>query len=146
MREAIIDVMQSSAEPVKAILIDLGATSDLDVPSADMLAEQHKELHSRNVRFMLTRMITPLRQMLERAGAMEEIRPIAIIAGPTEAVLDYLVANYDDHNIQELVRSGLMMVHSLLQTRISTVPVERQATLATIADNLDEEIKRSIKE
>lgn len=146
MREAIIEEMRSSAEPVKAVLIDLGATTNLDVPSADMLAELCKELHNRNVRFLLTRVITPVHQMLERAGAMEEIRPKDIFAGPTEAVMDYLSAQYDDHNIQELIRSGLLMVRSLLQTRISTAPVERQATLAAIADSLDIEIKRSAKE
>ena len=67
--------MASSAEPVKAVLLDLGATTDLDVPSADMLAELGEELQGRNVRLMLMRVITPVRQMLELAGAMEKIRP-----------------------------------------------------------------------
>ena len=90
IREAIITEMTSSAEPVKAVLLDLGATTDLDVPSADMLAELGEELHSRHVRFMLMRMITPVRQMLENAGAMEKIKPEDVFIGPTEAVLDYL--------------------------------------------------------
>ena len=60
--------MTSSAEPVKAVLLDLGATTDLDVPSADMLAELGEELRNRNVRFMLMRVIMPVRQMLEHAG------------------------------------------------------------------------------
>ena len=45
IREVIMDRMQSSAEPVKAVLLDLGATTDLDVPSADMMAEMGEELH-----------------------------------------------------------------------------------------------------
>jgi len=32
----------TSAEPVKAVLLDLGATTDLEVTSADMLAELAK--------------------------------------------------------------------------------------------------------
>ena len=74
MQEAIIKDMTSGPVPVKAVLLDLGATTDLDVPSADMLGELSKELHSRKVRFMLTRVITPVHQMLERAGALEEIQ------------------------------------------------------------------------
>ncbi len=92
-REAIIAEMTSSAEPVKAVLLDLGATTDLDVPSADMLAELGEELHSRNVRFMLMRVIMPVRQMLERAGAMEKISPQDIFYWPDEAVVDYLSSN-----------------------------------------------------
>ncbi len=59
--EAIITEMTASAEPIKAVLLDLGATTDLDVPSADMLAGLGEELQSRNVRFMLIRVITPVR-------------------------------------------------------------------------------------
>ena len=36
------------------------------------------------------RMIMPVRQMLELAGAMEKIRPQDVFVGPTEAILDYL--------------------------------------------------------
>ena len=76
------------------MLLDLGATTDLDVPSADMLGNLGEELGSRNVRFMIMHMITPVQQMLERAGALEKIRPQDIFAGPAEAVLDYLSSQY----------------------------------------------------
>ena len=142
LREAIMGEMSSSDEPAKAVLIDLGATTDLDVPSADMLAELHKELHGRNVRVMLTRVIAPVRQMLERAGEMEEIRSGDVFAGPAEAVLDYLASRYDDAYFQELVHGGLLEIHSLLQTRLTTTPVEHQAALAAISEGLDREIKR----
>ena len=145
IREVILSEMQSSAEPVKAVLLDLGATTDLDVPSADMLAELHEDFYSRNVRFMLMRMIMPVRQMLELAGVMEKIRPEDVFVGPTEAVLDYLTSQYDDVGIQELMRSGANTVRSLLQASLSTAPAERQAALAAIVDSLDKETKRSEK-
>jgi hypothetical protein len=72
---------------------------DLDVPSADMLGELDEELRSRNMRFMLLPMITPIRQMLELAGVMEKIRPEDIFAEPAEAVLDYFLTQYDDARI-----------------------------------------------
>ena len=58
-REAIMAEVTASAEPVKAVLLDLGATTDLDVPSADMLAELGEELHGHSVRFMLMRSSLP---------------------------------------------------------------------------------------
>jgi MFS superfamily sulfate permease-like transporter len=133
--------MTSSAEPIKAVLLDLGATTDLDVPSADLLGELGEELHSHNVRFMLMRMIMPVRQMLEHAGVMEKIRPEDVFIGPTEAVLDYLTSQYDEAGIQELIRSGADSLRSLLQAGLASAPPERQAALAVIVKDIGEEIK-----
>ena len=108
-----------------------------------MLAELGEELHSRDVRLMLTRVIMPVRQMLENAGAMEKISPEDIFLGPAEAVVDYLSSRYDDAGIQELLRGGASTVRSLLEASLATVPAERQATLAAIANNLDDEINKS---
>jgi len=133
--------MTSSSAPVKAVLLDLGATTDLDVPSADMLAELSEELRAREVRFMLMNMIHPVRQMLEHAGAMEKIAPQDVFIGPAEAVLDYLSSQYDHDGIQELLRSGADSVRNLLQASLSTAPSERQAALAAIADQIGQGIK-----
>ena len=141
-RETIMAEMTSSVEPVKAVLLDLGATTDLDVPSADMLAELGEELHSHNVRFMLMRVIAPVRQMLEAAGAMEKFSSQDVFVGPIEAVLDYLTSQYDDAALLELVRSGAESVHSLLQASLASAPPERRAALAAIVDNLDQTIKQ----
>ena len=142
IREAIIREMLSSAEPIKAVLIDLGATTDLDVPSADMLETLREDLSSRKVRFMLAHMITPVRQMLELAGVMGKIRPQDVFIGEVEAVLDYLSTQYDDAGIQELLRSGANSVRSLLRASLATTPDDRKDALAAIADSLDQEIKR----
>ncbi|MGE5770199.1 MAG: SulP family inorganic anion transporter, partial [Betaproteobacteria bacterium] len=136
-REAIIGEMASSAEPVKAVLLDLGATTELDVPSADMLAELGEELHARNIRSMLTRAITPVRQMLDLAGAMKTIRSEDVFLRPTEAVVDYLSSQYDDAGLRELMRSGGASIRSLLQASLSNAPEERRAALAAIMDRLD---------
>jgi hypothetical protein len=91
---------------------------------------------------MLTRVITPVYQMLEQAGAMEEIQPEDVFARPVEAALDYLTSLYDDSYFQELVHSGLLEIRSLLQTHLAAAPGDRQATLGAIAEGLDREIKR----
>ena len=141
IREAIIEEMTSRAEPIKAVLLDLGATTDLDVPSADMLAELGEELHSHDVRLMLMRVIAPVREMLEHAGALEKINAQDIFVGPTEAVLIYLTTQYDDAGIQELLRGGAKEVHDLLQASLATAPPERRAALAAIADSVGQGIK-----
>jgi sulfate permease, SulP family len=142
IREAIIAEITSSDTPVKAVLLDLGATTDLDVPSADTLAELAEELHNRGVRFMLMHAIMPVRQMLELAGAMEKIKPEEVFIGPEEAVINYLTSQYDDVGIQELLHSGADTVRSLLQASLSTAPEDRQAALAAIMDNLEKEIEK----
>jgi high affinity sulfate transporter 1 len=143
IQEAIIAEMTSSTVPVKAVLLDLGATTDLDVPSADMLETLHEELSSRNVRFMLTRMIMPVRQMLELAGVMEKIKPQDVFLDPTEAMVDYLSSQYDDAGIQELMHSGANTVRSLLLASISKAPDDRKAALLAIIEGLEQEIKKA---
>jgi SulP family sulfate permease len=141
IHEAIITEMTSSTEPVKAVLLDLGATTDLDVPSADMLAELGEELQSRDVRFMLMRVINPVRQMLKQAGAMEKISEQDIFLGPLEAVLDYLTSQYDDASIEELLQSGASEVHSLLLASLTTAPPEHRARLTAIAASVGQGLK-----
>lgn len=143
LHEAIVSEMQSSAEPVNAVLIDLGATTDLDVPGADMLAELGEELRSQDVRLMLTRVIMPVRQMLERAGAMDQIRPEDVFIRPEAAVLDFLTSQHDASAVQELLGGGVQMVRSLLQAHPSTALDEGQSALAAIADGLDQALNRS---
>jgi high affinity sulfate transporter 1 len=143
IQEAIITEMTSSTVPVKAVLLDLGATTDLDVPSADMLENLHDELSSRNVRFMLTRMIMPVRQVLELAGVMEKIKPQDVFLDPTEAIVDYLSSQYDDAGIQELMRSGANTVRSLLLASISKAPDDRKAALLAIIEVLEQEINKA---
>ena len=140
-RELIIAELTSNTEPVKAVLLDLGATTDLDVPSADMLGELGEELRSRDVRFMVMHMITPVKQMLESAGALEKIRPQDIFVGPAEAVLDYLSSQYDDARILELLRSGAISVHNLLQASLVTAPAERKAALIAVAESVGKGIE-----
>jgi MFS superfamily sulfate permease-like transporter len=144
--DAIFTELSASSEPVTAVLLDLGATTDLDVPSADMLAELGEELHNRNVRLMLTRVIAPVRQMLEQAGAMQKIKPEDIFIDPTEAVLDHLSKHYDEASIQELLSSGAKSVHDLLQASLATAPAEHKAALIGIANSVGQGIKPGEKD
>lgn len=85
-RDSILDELRASADPVQTVLVDLAATTDLDVPSADMLRELHEELHGMDVRLMLTRVVTPVLLLLERSGVVAVIRPDNIFVGPLDAL------------------------------------------------------------
>jgi sulfate permease, SulP family len=154
LREAIVGQVRTSAQPVTAVLIDLGATTDLDVPSADMLAELHEQLHGLHVRLILARVITPVRQMLERAGVLEKIGLQNLFVDLTAAVLDYLSSRTDqtvagaaqpdpslDEELRDLLRSGLVSARDLLQAHQPTAPAGRQAVLQTIVGNIDQAIE-----
>jgi sulfate permease, SulP family len=142
VREAIIHEVSSSPEPVEVVLIDLVSTSDLDAPGADMLIELHKELREREVRLILTRMLAPVRQTLERADIESEIGPQDIHHSLAEAFLDYLASGSGDSSGQVHVHTGLLEARAVLQARMSAVPIERQVTLTAIIEALDKEIKQ----
>ena len=113
------------------------------MPSADVLARMAEELSGSDVRLMLTRVITPVLEMMERAGVLEKIGPQGVFVRPPEAILDYLSSQYDAAGVQELLRSAVIRVRVLLQAHVSNVPVERQVALAEILKGLDEAIERS---
>jgi MFS superfamily sulfate permease-like transporter len=143
MRGAIIREVSSSADPVRVVVIDLSSTSDLDAPSADMLIGLHKELRERDVRFVLTRTIMPVREVLERADGAMEIDAEDFVHSPAQAVLDYLASDSADSSGREALRVGLLAARDVLQARMSAVPAERQAALADLLAAIDKEIERA---
>jgi MFS superfamily sulfate permease-like transporter len=142
IHEAIVREVNSSPDPVKVVIVDMDATSDLDAPSAEMLIGLHKELRQRDVHLILTRMITPVRQVLERADTKEEIAAQDICHSIMEAFLDYFVSEAGNASGQEKALFGLLEMRDLLQARMSVVPAERKTTLAAILELIDKEINQ----
>ena len=103
IREEILSELQTSEQPVKAVLLDLGATTDLDVPGAETLGHLIEDLSGRNVRLIWVRMIMPVRQMLAQAGVMAKIQPEDVHLNLPEAVLDYLSSQGDAAGVEELL-------------------------------------------
>ncbi len=142
IKEAIVHEVNASVVPVKAVLVDLGAPSDLDAPSADMLIELHKELRQRDVRLILTRMIAPVRDVLKRADASGEIDEVDVSHSPVEAFLDFFVREAGGAHGNAAVHADLLEARDLLTARMSELPAERRATLEAIVVMIDEEIQR----
>jgi SulP family sulfate permease len=58
---------------VRAVVLDLEATNQMDVTSLDALADIRHALRDRSVDLYLVRVMSPVRQALKRSGLMEEI-------------------------------------------------------------------------
>ena len=63
----------AAAAPVRAVLLDLEATADMDTTAADLLGPLVKGLRTRGVRVMLARLHAPVRDFMERDGLIDLI-------------------------------------------------------------------------
>ena len=73
LRENVRTLMAASDPPATSVAVDLEMTNDLDAPSAHELAELHTDLEAAGVHLMLARVHAPVRAVLDRSGATEEI-------------------------------------------------------------------------
>jgi high affinity sulfate transporter 1 len=64
----------AAAFPAHAVVLDLGATGDLDVQSADTVGELAGELGRQGVELRLARVRGPAREILERTGVADRVR------------------------------------------------------------------------
>jgi sulfate permease, SulP family len=68
LRDRIKELVRTTAPTPRAVLLDLEATSHLDLSSADMLAELVGELKAQGVELLLANVRAPIRDLLERSG------------------------------------------------------------------------------
>jgi sulfate permease, SulP family len=71
---------------VDTVLLDMEATSHLDLSSADMLAELVGELKAQGIDLLLANVRTPIRDLLERSGVAQVIGEKRIYPSIEEAV------------------------------------------------------------
>jgi MFS superfamily sulfate permease-like transporter len=73
LRERVKELVRTTASRPRAILLDLEATSHLDLSSADMLAELAGELKAEGVDLLLANVRGPVRDLLRRSGVAQVI-------------------------------------------------------------------------
>ena len=90
-----------------AVLIDLGASGDLDVPTMDLLADVAVKLRSRDVTLMLAQVHGAVRERLERAHVMDVLGPENIYLSIPAAIAvykqRYAVAPVDDTLVNSII-------------------------------------------
>jgi anti-anti-sigma factor len=70
--DAVVDRVDATPG-IRAVVLDLEATNQIDVTSLDALAEILHSLRDRNVDLYLVRVMAPVRRALQRSGLMAEI-------------------------------------------------------------------------
>jgi len=73
LRDRLRLLVHRAAPPPKAVLLDLEATMELDISSADTLAEIASELQAQQIALLLARVRDPVLAMLRRAGVATRV-------------------------------------------------------------------------
>ncbi len=73
LRERVKELVRTSDPKPRTMLLDLEATSHLDLSTADMLAELVGELKAQGVELLLANVRAPVRDLLDRSGVAQTI-------------------------------------------------------------------------
>ncbi len=85
-RSAIISLVDAQPSTPRVVIVDVGATADLDVTSADTLAQLVDELDARGVDLALAQAKSRVRDRLARTGLLERIGSSDIYFSVAQAV------------------------------------------------------------
>ncbi len=76
-------------EPVRAVVLDLEATADMDTTAADQLADLVTGLRKAGIRIMLARLHAPVRDFMEKDGLVAMVGAAEIYPRVLDAVRSY---------------------------------------------------------
>ena len=82
MRRAV----EASGTPLVAVVLDLEATVDIDVPGCDSLRELAEDLERQNIQLGLTRVRSTMRQILDNTGVIDALGADRIFTSDGAAV------------------------------------------------------------
>jgi hypothetical protein len=68
-----MDLVKALPIPPRVVVMDIGATSDLDVATTDMLSALHTDLHDSLIELRLAQVRGSVRDRMRRTGLMEVI-------------------------------------------------------------------------
>lgn len=72
-KDQIMDLVKALPTPPRAVVMDIGATSDLDVATTDMLTALHTDLGESSIELRLAQVRGSVRDRMRRTGLMEVI-------------------------------------------------------------------------
>ena len=72
-KDQVMDLIATRSKAVSALVLDIGATADLDVATADMLAQLFAELDKRGIELRLAQVRGSVRDRMRRTGLMTTI-------------------------------------------------------------------------
>jgi len=88
-RTAILEAVAGSDPRPSAVLLDIGATADFDVTTADTIRQLITELHDQSIEVILAQVKGPVRDRMRRMGMMEVVGEDHVHLSVAAAVEDY---------------------------------------------------------
>jgi MFS superfamily sulfate permease-like transporter len=89
LHKSIRELAMTSAPERQAVILDMEMTSELDVPSVEMLGDLHGELKGQKIRLIIAGLHAPVSEMMDRSGITEQIGEDNVFSTVLEAVLVY---------------------------------------------------------
>jgi MFS superfamily sulfate permease-like transporter len=88
-RSAILEAVAGSDPRPSAVLLDVGATADFDVTTADIVRQLIGELHDQSIEVSLAQVKGPVRDRMRRMGLMETVGEEHVYLSVAAAVVDH---------------------------------------------------------
>ncbi len=139
LHKSIRELATNGDPALRAVILDLEMTNDLDVPSAEMLGELHEELRGREIQLIIAGLHAPVREMLDRSGVTEQIDAANVYPTVLEAILVYAQAHKEEMTPDEVdaVISRIDTLTQMISIASEQAGEEQQAKLDKAVERLD---------
>jgi MFS superfamily sulfate permease-like transporter len=140
LHKSIRGLVTTGDPALRATILDLEMTNELDVPSAEMLGDLHEELAGLEIQLIIAGLHAPVREMLDRSGVTEQIDAENLFHTVLEAVLVYAQAHVDELTPDEVdaVLGRIDMLTQMISVASEQAGDEHQAKLAKAVERLEE--------
>jgi MFS superfamily sulfate permease-like transporter len=88
-RSAILEALADSDPRPSTVLLDIGATADFDVTTADIVRQMIVELHEQSIEVLLAQVKGPVRDRMRKMGMMEMVGEDRVYLSVAAAVADH---------------------------------------------------------
>ena len=137
IRDSILAGVHETQPTPKAVLLNLQATTDLDIPGADMVAELHEDLERDGIELMLCHVHENARGLLDRSGVVAKIGAEHIYPRALGGMLAFLAKDSASEAARrEIVGDGLRRTREVVREMASVAEPGERARLEEIADGL----------
>ena len=144
LRNDILRLVDDAQDPVKVVLLDLEMSSELDIPSVDMLGELKVELGKRNAELWLSRLHGPVRDALDRSGILEQVGAQNIYPRGLESSLAYISrGSVDGGEDLAVVNDGLKMTLEVIEKLLADPATKRREVLENYRRGLTELLEKT---
>jgi high affinity sulfate transporter 1 len=140
LHKSIRELAITRGPDLRACILDLEMTNELDVPSAEMLGDLHEELEGRGVQLIIAGIHAPVQEMLDRSGVTEQIGAANVYPVVLEAVLVYAQAHKDEMTPDEVdaVLGRIDTLTQMISMASEQATEEQQVKLDRATERLEE--------